>query len=184
MRLHVIVPAYTSHIHVHYADYISINFFWGGGGGGGGNPRGPPPPPLYETLQLKYSYWSCSSREDNSLGPRPKTNPSADCFQYPTLYTGSDIHAGWGLGTRLGRQLSWLSTALSWSLLIYTKVYHNTKQKALFLSLSCKLSHYIVGPVYHSPTLQQLQHYKFYIAETIQYSCTTASCKNIYMNML
>ena len=36
-----------------------------------------------------------------SLGPRPKTNPSADCFQYCVHYTGSDIRAGWGLGTRL-----------------------------------------------------------------------------------
>ena len=33
-----------------------------------------------------------------SLGPRPKTNPSADRFQYRACYTGSDIHAGevWG----------------------------------------------------------------------------------------
>ena len=38
-----------------------------------------------------------------SLGPRPKTNPSADRFQYRARYTGSDIRAGWGLGTRLGR---------------------------------------------------------------------------------
>ena len=35
-----------------------------------------------------------------SLSPRPKTNPSADRFQY-RVYTGSDIRAGWGLGTRL-----------------------------------------------------------------------------------
>ena len=26
-----------------------------------------------------------------SLGPRPKTNPSTECFQYRTRYTGSDI---------------------------------------------------------------------------------------------
>ena len=44
-----------------------------------------------------------------SLGPRPKTYPSTDCFQYrfqyraciPAWYTGNDICAGWGLGTRL-----------------------------------------------------------------------------------
>ena len=36
-----------------------------------------------------------------SLGPRPKTDPSADHFQYPARYTGSDIRTGWGLGTRL-----------------------------------------------------------------------------------
>ena len=35
-----------------------------------------------------------------SLGPRPKTNPSADRF-----YTGSDIRAGWGLGMRLVKSL-------------------------------------------------------------------------------
>ena len=29
----------------------------------------------------------------SSLGPRPKTNPSADCFQYPH-YTTSDTHTG------------------------------------------------------------------------------------------
>ena len=29
-----------------------------------------------------------------SLGPRPKTNPSADRFQYRAGYTGSDIRAG------------------------------------------------------------------------------------------
>ena len=31
-----------------------------------------------------------------SLGPRPKTNPSADHFQYhfPARYTGSNIRAG------------------------------------------------------------------------------------------
>ena len=28
-----------------------------------------------------------------SLGPRPKTNPSVDCFQYRACYTGSDIRA-------------------------------------------------------------------------------------------
>ena len=45
-----------------------------------------------------------------SLSPRPKTNPSVDRFQYrawgrkfPAHYTGSDICAGWGLGTRLHR---------------------------------------------------------------------------------
>ena len=37
-------------------------------------------------------------RVNFSLGPRPKTNPSADCFQYCACV----IHAGWGLGTRLG----------------------------------------------------------------------------------
>ena len=36
-----------------------------------------------------------------SLGPRPKTNPSADCFQYHACYTGIDVCAKWGLGTRL-----------------------------------------------------------------------------------
>ena len=40
-----------------------------------------------------------------SLGPRPKTNPSTDHFQYPVRFTESDIHAGWGLGTRLVRLL-------------------------------------------------------------------------------
>ena len=34
-----------------------------------------------------------------SLGPRPKTNPSVDHFQY----TVSDTRAGWGLGTRLSQ---------------------------------------------------------------------------------
>ena len=33
----------------------------------------------------------------DSLGPRPKTNPSTDCFQY----TGSNIDGGCGLGMRL-----------------------------------------------------------------------------------
>ena len=44
-------------------------------------------------------------RVGTSLSPRPKTNPSADHFQYHVRYTGSDIRAGWGLGTRLGRYL-------------------------------------------------------------------------------
>ena len=39
------------------------------------------------------------TREWASLGPRPKTNPSADHFQY--RYSGRDKHAGWCLGTRL-----------------------------------------------------------------------------------
>ena len=38
-----------------------------------------------------------------SLGPRPKTNPSADHF--PARYIGSNIHAEWGLGTRLSQAL-------------------------------------------------------------------------------
>ena len=36
---------------------------------------------------------------DDSLGPRPKTNRSADRLHFPVRYTGSDIHTGWGLGT-------------------------------------------------------------------------------------
>ena len=34
-----------------------------------------------------------------SLKPRPKTNPSADHFQYCVHYPGSDIHARRGLET-------------------------------------------------------------------------------------
>ena len=43
----------------------------------------------------------------SSLGPRPKTNPSADRFQYRARYTASDTHAGWGLGTRPDWLLKW-----------------------------------------------------------------------------
>ena len=35
-----------------------------------------------------------NSSEGTSLGPRPKTNPSTDRFQYRARYTGSDIHDG------------------------------------------------------------------------------------------
>ena len=42
---------------------------------------------------------NCSSREDTSLGPRPKTNPARIAFSI-THYTGSDIR---GLGMRLGK---------------------------------------------------------------------------------
>ena len=49
----------------------------------------------------------------HSLGPRPITNPSTDCFQY----CRSDIHAAWwGLGTRLQSALLiprlWLGMSL------------------------------------------------------------------------
>ena len=54
---------------------------------------------LYQTTDNRVVLLSYNSTIYTSLGPRPKTNPSADCFQY--RYTGSNIHAGWGLGTRL-----------------------------------------------------------------------------------
>ena len=44
-----------------------------------------------------------------SLSRRPQTNPSADCFQY----TGRNIRAGWGLGTRLTPLLFWVSVCSS-----------------------------------------------------------------------
>ena len=45
-----------------------------------------------------------------SLSPRPQTNPSADHFQYPARYTGSDIHAGWGLGTNCSSEYAYAAT--------------------------------------------------------------------------
>ena len=45
-----------------------------------------------------------------SLSPRPQTNPSADCFQYPARYTGSDIRAGWGLGTNCSSEYAYAVT--------------------------------------------------------------------------
>lgn len=41
------------------------------------------------------------NNDEHSLGPRSKTNPSADRFQYRLRYTGSGIRARWGLVTRL-----------------------------------------------------------------------------------
>ena len=58
---------------------------------------------------LSTSHWDpthiqCTTQR-TSLGPRPKTNPSTDHFQYcawaRVIYTGSDICARWGLGMRL-----------------------------------------------------------------------------------
>ena len=51
---------------------------------------------------LCYEFTCC--KQYHSLGPRPKTNPSTDRFQYarfPACYTASDTRARWGLGTRL-----------------------------------------------------------------------------------
>ena len=53
-----------------------------------------------------------SNKYKCSLGSRPKTNPSADRFQYRARYTGSDICAGWGLGTRLVQMILWKSEPL------------------------------------------------------------------------
>ena len=36
----------------------------------------------------------CTVEPSLSRRPRPKTNPSTDCFQYCARYTGSNIRAG------------------------------------------------------------------------------------------
>ena len=46
--------------------------------------------------------------------PRPKTHPSADRFQYHARYTASNTRAGWGLGTRLPRDVYRNSVYLQW----------------------------------------------------------------------
>ena len=51
--------------------------------------------------------YNCASTSAASLGPRPKTNPSTDRFQYCMRYTGSDIRTGWGLGMRLIHRIFW-----------------------------------------------------------------------------
>ena len=71
-----------------------------------------------------------------SLGPRPKTNPSADRFQFPARYTGSDMHTGWGLGTRLGSTLKdliqqlwdecWERLGVCWHKVPCVPWYHHT----------------------------------------------------------
>ena len=54
-----------------------------------------------------------------SLSPRPKATPGVDCFQYSTRYTGSNIRARWGLGTRLDQTVYALhnnTVILKWEL--------------------------------------------------------------------
>ena len=56
-------------------------------------------------INLVFSSWSRGKDVVRfSLGPRPKTNPSVDRFQY--------ICAGWGLGTRLGWCVQWRNCAM------------------------------------------------------------------------
>ena len=61
--------------------------------------------------------YNCASTSAASLGPRPKTNPSTDHFQYCTCYTGSDICTGWGLKRRLIHRIFW-SHCHIWSIIL------------------------------------------------------------------
>ena len=76
-----------------------------------------------------------------SLSPRPQTNPSADRFQYPACYTGSDIRAEWGLGARLVQNMPVLPLRLGLSSFLIHTHPHVSRTHMRHTSLYCPTSY-------------------------------------------